>query len=100
MRAPARSARLAVVCLNRTPFASLTGLRAAKVSGGNLRLTWDAGAGAVDYVVREDTTPSGAFATVTGTAASATAGLTVSASGGVRYYLVAARGPCGAGPIR
>jgi len=97
---PARSARLAVVCLDREPFGSVPNLRLAKTTGGNQRLTWDAVTGAADYVVREDPSPSGPFSTVSGTATSGATGLTLPATVGLRYYLVAARGACGAGPIR
>lgn len=77
------------------------GLEAALSPGGDVLLRWTDAPNAVDYVVFEDTGADGDFLTPSGTAATGPAGLTVSAAGGTRYYLVAGRNPaCGLGPLK
>ncbi len=101
---PARSAWLVVG--QETPCAvpaAPAGLRVARAGSGpaaTLHFTWDDVGGATGYAVREDASPAGAFATVTGTATSGTTGLTVPLPAGNRFYLVAARNACGESPLR
>lgn len=80
--------------------APVTGLLLQKMGGGSsLTLTWSNAVHAQDYVVLQDPSSSGSFATETGTAPSGGTSLTVPLSGGSLYYLVAGRNPtCGLGP--
>jgi len=70
--------------------------------GGQLLFTWTNTTNASDYVVFQDTSPTGAFATMTGTAASGVTGLSVpTPPGNLVYFLVAGRNSsCGLGPKR
>jgi hypothetical protein len=67
--------------------------------GASLTLTWNGAVNFFGYLVFEDVTPDGRFATLTGTSFSGAAGLTVPAPEGSRYYLVAAQNDCGVGPM-
>jgi hypothetical protein len=95
---PARSVRLVLTTRCATP-ASVTGLRLAKMgTGGSLHLTWTDVSGATDYVITEDSSAGGAFATEAGTAASGTSGLTLVVPDGLRFFRAVARNACGYGP--
>ena len=76
-------------------------LMVAKAGAGDAAFTWSDVAGASSYRVVEDTLPSGAFTTTTGTAASGTPGLTGPlSSGSLVFYRVAGENPtCGVGPL-
>jgi hypothetical protein len=96
---PARSARLAVGQGPCAVPAAVGGVTLRKAGGGGqLNLRWTDVPGATQYEVFEDSSPSGAFTTSSGTASSGDPGLTVAMPSGTRYYLVAARNPCGTGP--
>ena len=75
-------------------------LKIVRVNGGaSLKLTWNNTTNATDYVVFEDTAPSGPFTTQIGTSSSGVTGLTIANPSGSRYYLVAGRNAtCGIGP--
>lgn len=78
----------------------VTGLKLQRIlPGPNLKLIWNNTTNATDYVIFEDTAPSGIFTTQTGTAASGVTGITIPQPSTNRYYLVAGRNAaCGVGP--
>lgn len=63
-----------------------------------ISFTWGDDPGAADYVVFQDSTPTGGFGVSVGVAASGATGLTVPMPLGSHYFLVAGRNPCGVGP--
>ena len=82
-----------------SPLPSVGNTARIQRSGSNLVLTWTNVAGATDYAVYEDASPSGTFTTLTGTAASGTTGLTVAIPAAERFYKAAARNSCGPGQM-
>jgi hypothetical protein len=80
------------------PASPVTGVKNAK-SGGNLVVTWTDIAGATGYNVNQDTTPGGAFATLTGTVVSGNPGLTLAMpAGSSLFFKVVGKNACGNGP--
>ena len=81
--------------------AAVTDLTVARPNGTSLHFGWTDAAGADDYVVMHDSSPSGSFAAMTGTAADGGSGLMAPIPPGTfRFYLVAGRNPnCGLGPL-
>jgi len=78
-------------------------LTVARVNGGaSLRFLWTDVADAVDYVLRSDADPAGAFATQVATATSGANGIvTATPAASVVYFLVGGRNSsCGIGPLR
>lgn len=67
-------------------------------SGGNIVIKWTDVVGATSYRVYQDTSPSGAFATLVGTATSGSIGLTFPIPTQNIFYKVAAVNGCGVGP--
>ena len=66
-----------------------------------MNFTWDDIANADDYVLRQDTVPSGTFGTVSGTAPNGGGLLVAIPPDPLVLYLAAGRSsPCGEGPLR
>lgn len=83
--------------------AAVTDLRVELAQNGtNLHFGWGDVTGADDYVVMQDSSATGPFVVMTGSAADGGSGLMVPIPPGVlRYYLVAGRNAdCGLGPLR
>ena len=100
---PARTLTSSTAVLNFNASQSLGAVQTLgvqKVNGGaSLKFNWTNISGAVDYVVLEDTVPSGPFFTTTGSAVNGADGLTVAVGTGTKFYLVAGRNStCGIGP--
>jgi hypothetical protein len=77
----------------------VTNLLMTEVDAGTLRLNWDEDEYADDYIVYSDTSPSGTFDTVVGTATTGADGLVIPMPAAGQYYLVAAsNNNCGRGP--
>lgn len=86
---------------NCTPRAGAVGnLQLEEMTGGaQLHFSWDDTSDATDYVIYTDTSPTGSFATVAGTAADGATGWTTAMPAGEAYFLVAGRNAsCGPGP--
>jgi hypothetical protein len=96
---PARSARLAVARLDCVLPGMAGDLRMDK-DGGLLHFTWDSAPGGTDYLILEDSDPSGPFESAAAEGADGGAGVTAPMPAGSRFYLVAARNACGNGPAR
>lgn len=79
------------------PPPAIGGNVSAIQSGTNLVLHWTDVSNSLSYQVFEDSTASGGFTTVTGTATSGTAGLSVAIPSADRYYRVAGTNGCGGG---
>jgi hypothetical protein len=65
----------------------------------NLTFNWTDLPAATSYAVYQDTAPGGAFSTLTGSASSGAAGLTVPLPAGSWYFAVGGVNGCGAGPL-
>jgi hypothetical protein len=100
-----QQAQVANVAANRTvtlaargacaPAPSVTnGFRVDKMGGG-LLITWTNTADAADYVVLEDSAPSGAFSLIAGASQSGATGVVLSMPAGNRFYLVSGRSQAG-----
>jgi len=97
--APQGSLSLGPATLTLIDPGTVPGLLVTRTNGGaDLHLGWGAGANATGYTVFQDASPSGTFATVTGSASSGAIGLTFPMPAGNVFYLVAATNACGMGP--